>query len=106
MDTDEVGQHGRTTTTVVDAPPVDDDGTRDSAPVRPHRRRILRRALISVGVLAVVLAMVVGGGLWFLTERYAGNIHRIGDVFAGLDQSARPAAPKPAQSEAAAPQTF
>jgi LCP family protein required for cell wall assembly len=57
-------------------------------------------------VLALVLALVIGGGLWFLTERYAGNIHRVGDVFAGLDQSARPAAPSPTQPEAATPVTF
>src|SRR4051794_38593978 len=62
-----------------------------AAPV--HRRRWLRRTLISLGVLGLVLAMVVGGGFWYLTDRYAGNIARVGDVFAGLDQNARPEAP-------------
>src|SRR3954452_10010377 len=66
-----------------------DGGT--AAPV--HRRRWLRRTLISLGVLGLVLAVVLGGGFWYLTNRYAGNIARVGDVFAGLDQNTRPEAP-------------
>ena len=31
-----------------------------------------------------VLALVVGGGLWFLTNRYAGNIDRVANVFSGI----------------------
>lgn len=30
---------------------------------RPHRRRVLRRVLISLGVLTLLLALVIGGGL-------------------------------------------
>ena len=37
----------------------------------------------------------IGGGLWFLTERYAGNIDRVADVFADLDEDARPAPATP-----------
>src|SRR5688500_16819144 len=65
----------------------DDEG--DDAP-RP-RRRVLRRVLISLGVLIAVLALLIGGGVWLLTERYAGNIDRIADVFEDLDEDARPA---------------
>jgi LCP family protein required for cell wall assembly len=39
--------------------------------------------------------MVVGGGIWYLTNRYAGNIDRVGDVFNGLDQGSRPAEASP-----------
>ncbi|MBB3086919.1 LCP family protein [Geodermatophilus sabuli] len=72
----------------------------------PRRRRPLHRALIGLGVLALVLALLIGGGLWFLTERYAGNIDRLSDVFAGLDEEARPAPATPAQEAAGAPVTF
>jgi LCP family protein required for cell wall assembly len=82
---------------------VADDAAVEEPTRRPH---VLRRVLISLGVLALVLALVIGGGLWYLTERYAGNVHRVGDVFSSLDQSARPAAPSPTQSEGAAPVTF
>ncbi|MGK5172099.1 LCP family protein [Geodermatophilus sp. CPCC 205761] len=72
----------------------------------PSRRRALRRVLVSLGVLGVVLALVVGGGMWFLTERYAGNIARVSDVFEGLEESARPAPATPAQAVGAEPVTF
>jgi len=67
----------------------------------PLRSRALRRALVVVGVLGVVLALVVGGGLWFLTDRYGGNLDRAGNVFGGLEEGARPAAPSPADQAAA-----
>ncbi|MGY1609589.1 MULTISPECIES: LCP family protein [unclassified Geodermatophilus] len=57
-------------------------------------------------MLLVVLVAVVGGGLWYLTDRYAGNIDRVGDVFAGLEEDARPAPATPAESAAAEPVTF
>ncbi|MGY1703993.1 LCP family protein [Geodermatophilus sp. SYSU D00697] len=62
--------------------------------------------LITLGVLGLVLALVVGGGLWFLTERYAGNIARVSDVFADLDEQARPAPATPAQEAGDEPVTF
>jgi LCP family protein required for cell wall assembly len=73
----------------------------------PHpRRRLLRRVLIALGVLGLVLALVVGGGLWFLTDRYAGNIDRVADVFAGLDEDNRPAPATPEERASAEPVTF
>src|SRR3954466_15777833 len=82
-------------------PPGDDDTL-----TRSRRSRVLRRILISVGVLGLVLAVLIGGGVWFLTERYAGNIDRIGDVFDSLDENARPAPATPAEEESNDPVTF
>jgi len=78
------------------AGPPAGDGAREGsgAPVPPRRRR-LRRSLISVGVLALVLALAIGSGLWVLTTRYGDNIARVGDVFGGLDEESRPAAAAP-----------
>src|SRR3954471_9204881 len=72
----------------------------------PADHRTLKRVLISLGVLGLVLALVIGGGLWFLTNRYAGNIDRVADVFSGLDQQARPAPATPEQPASADPVTF
>ncbi|HEV7188899.1 MAG TPA: LCP family protein [Blastococcus sp.] len=82
---------------------ADDDP--DPQPRTPHRRRALRRVLISLGVLALVLAVVIGGGVWFLTERYGGNVTRISDVFGTLDQQARPAEASPVHGDGT-PVTF
>ncbi|TFV54385.1 hypothetical protein E4P41_19090, partial [Geodermatophilus sp. DF01-2] len=41
-------------------------------PVLPGRHGALRRVLVGLGVLGLVLAVLVGGALWFLTDRYAG----------------------------------
>jgi LCP family protein required for cell wall assembly len=71
----------------------------------PRPRRLLLRALMTIGVLALVVALVAGGGFWYFTNRYAGNIESAGDVFDGLDQSARPAAPTEAAGKDA-PVTF
>jgi LCP family protein required for cell wall assembly len=73
-------------------------------PATPHRR--MRRVLISLGVLGLVLALVAGGGLWFLTDRYAGNIDRVADVFEDLDEGSRPAPATPVQAAAEDPVTF
>jgi LCP family protein required for cell wall assembly len=77
----------------------------DGAGPTPSRRRTLRR-VVSLGVLGVVLALVVGGSLWFLTDRYAGNVDRVSDVFATLDEGARPAPATPAQQAGGEPVTF
>ena len=69
----------------------------------PANRR-LRKALTSVGILALILILGLGGGAWYLTNRYAGNIERVGDVFADLDESSRPAANAPQSGNA--PLTF
>jgi LCP family protein required for cell wall assembly len=75
-------------------------------PVGRPRRRALRRILISLGVLGLVLAVLIGGGMWFLSNRWGGNISRVSDVFAGLDEGSRPAPATPAQAASAAPVTF
>src|SRR3954454_13291294 len=80
------------------------EATADGLEPAPHRT--LKRALISLGVLGLVLALVIGGGLWFLTNRYAGNIARVAAVFSGLDAQARPAAATPEQPASADPVTF
>jgi LCP family protein required for cell wall assembly len=93
-------------------PPADTDSvgteaTAADADIHPRRQR-LRRALIGLGVLALVLAMVIGGGLWFFAHRYGGNIDRVGDVFADLQEDSRPApaSPMAEPAPAADPITF
>ncbi|MFD2092795.1 LCP family protein [Blastococcus deserti] len=80
-------------------------GDEDHSPPEKSRRR-LSRALISLGVLAVVLAVLLGGGFWFLTNRYAGNIDRVADVFSDLDEGTRPAPATPAEETGQDPVTF
>jgi len=82
-----------------------DDVAAEASDTQP-RGRLLRRVLISVGALGLVLALVVGGGLWFLTDRYAGNIDRVSDVFTDLDNETRPAPATPAEAAQEAPVTF
>jgi LCP family protein required for cell wall assembly len=72
--------------------------------VRKHQA--LRRLLIALGVLSLVLALVVGGGFWYLTNRYAGNIDRVTDAFRGLDEESRPAPPSPVETASEPPVTF
>ena len=67
------------------------------------RRRGPRRVLVALGALTLVLVLLVGGGIWFLTNRYGGNVERVGDVFAGLDSRPAPATPS---GTAQAPVTF
>jgi LCP family protein required for cell wall assembly len=89
---------------VTDAPEADAPDV--ASPERSRRRRVLRRVLISVGILGLVLAMVIGGGLWFLSERWGGNIDRVSHAFAGLEEGARPAPATPSGSPAEQPVTF
>jgi LCP family protein required for cell wall assembly len=108
MSTDETDTRedvGRRDTADDDAPvaaaaePADEGaipGTEPAADPEHHRRKILKRVLIGAGILSLILALIVGGGIWFLTERWAGNIDRVPDVFAGIDPDTRPA---PATSE-------
>ncbi|WP_448642063.1 LCP family protein [Geodermatophilus sp. URMC 63] len=72
----------------------------------PRRRRGLRRLLVALGVLLTLLVAVVGGGAWYLTDRYAGNVDRVAGVFAGLDEDTRPAPASAAASSGDAPVTF
>ena len=82
--------------------PTDDD----HAAAGRRRHRVVRRVLIGIGVLMLVLALVVGGGAWYLTDRYAGNIDRVADVFDDLDEETRPAPATPAQETSEEPTTF
>ena len=82
------------------------DARAEQSDARPGRGRVLRRVLISVGVLGLVLALAMGGTLWFLTERWGGNIDRVSDAFAGLDEETRPAPPTPVGTPAEPPVTF
>ena len=81
-------------------PSADDTGS------RPQSRHMVRRILLSVGILGLVLAVVIGGGLWFVTQRWGGNIDRVTDAFAGLDQDARPAPATPEGDPEEQPVTF
>jgi LCP family protein required for cell wall assembly len=90
------------TTPVVDEPHV---GETDDEEPHPHKRHVLRRVLISIGVLGLVLALLVGGGLWYLTQHYGGNIARVSDVFGAVDKSARPAPASPVHGDGT-PVTF
>ncbi|WP_236831622.1 LCP family protein [Blastococcus sp. KM273128] len=83
----------------------DDDRDEETDTGRP-RRRGLRRVLIGLGVLALVLGLVVGGGFWFLADRWAGNIDRVSDVFAELPEGSRPAPATPQQDAGEEPVTF
>jgi LCP family protein required for cell wall assembly len=107
MSSEDTGAHpGAGPLRDADAEHPADDESRGSQERTTGRRRILRRVLISIGVLGLVLAVLIGGGLWFLTERYAGNIDRVSDVFADLDQNARPAPATPADDAGDDPVTF
>jgi anionic cell wall polymer biosynthesis LytR-Cps2A-Psr (LCP) family protein len=81
----------------LESPPDEADTASETPTERrrhgPRRRRFVRRAL-------------VGGGLWFLTNRYGGNIDRVADVFSDLDEDARPAPATPAEEAGAEPVTF
>ena len=91
---------------VSSAPDAPAAGATSDDDLDPTRHRALRRVLISLGILGLVLALVIGGGLWFLTNRYVGNINRVANVFSGLDEQARPAPATPAQAASADPVTF
>lgn len=77
---------------------------------QPTRRsgRAWRRAILAIGGLGLVVALVIGGATLYFADRYGSNIERVGNVFAALEESSRPAAPSPvAQAEAGAdPVTF
>ncbi|MGY2083208.1 LCP family protein [Blastococcus sp. SYSU DS0539] len=85
---------------------VPDDHSAEATDDERPRRRGLRRVLIGLGVLGLVLVVLVGGGSWFLADRWAGNIDRVSDVFAHLEDGARPAPATPQQSVGEEPITF
>jgi LCP family protein required for cell wall assembly len=69
----------------------------------PRGRPRLRRALKGLGIAALVLVVLAGGASWYLVERYAGNVQRVGDVFAEIPEAARPA---PSTAATGEPVTF
>ena len=72
---------------------LDEDPTAAAARTRRRRRRILT----GLGVSVLVVLLVMAGGAWWLTERYAGNVDRLGDVFADIPEDSRPAPASPTQ---------
>ncbi|MBA3249258.1 MAG: LCP family protein [Geodermatophilaceae bacterium] len=81
----------------------DDDGDGRTGRSRRQRRH---RALSAIGALLLVLVLLTAGLAWYATARYAGNITRIPGVFAGLDESTRPAPPSPAPGSGDVTLTF
>jgi LCP family protein required for cell wall assembly len=73
------------------------DAGAEGSETRPGRRRT-RRVLIGVGVTVLVLLLLIGGGFWYLTERYAGNVERLGDVFAEIPEESRPEPAQPTEA--------
>ncbi|WP_245158834.1 LCP family protein [Blastococcus sp. TF02A-35] len=86
--------------------PLGLDDLADDEEAAPAPRHRVRRTLIVVGSLVLVLVLVVGGIGLFLVDRYAGNVDRVGDVFAGLEEETRPAPATPAEAAGAEPLTF
>ncbi|RBY96250.1 LytR family transcriptional regulator [Blastococcus sp. TF02-8] len=72
-----------------------DDLDRDDDPAQ--RSHGGRRALAAVTAFVLILVLVLGGVALFLVDRYAGNVDKVGDVFAGLDEDTRPAPATPAE---------
>ena len=73
------------------------DAEEDPAVEEARTRRRRRRILTGLGVTVLVLLLLAGGGIWWATERYAGNVERLGDVFADLPEDSRPAPASPTQ---------
>lgn len=71
-----------------------------------RRRSAMYRVLLMLGSFSLVLVLLVVGFLWYLTDRYAGNVTRIPDVFASLDPATRPDPPTPAAGTDDIPMTF
>ena len=87
--------------------PVPEDAARPATEdEQPAERHTLRRVLVALGVLGLVLALAIGGGFWFLTNRYAGNVERVAGVFTELDEETRPAPATPVEEAREDPVTF
>ena len=85
-----------------------DDGSGDGSSSTTSRRRPRsrwQRALIIVLVSGLVLGGCAVGAFYFLTDRYLGNIDRIPDPFAAIEESDRPAPPSP-EANGETPLTF
>ncbi len=73
---------------------------------RPRRHPRLRRVLIVLLASGLILALMAGGFVWYITDRYGGNVTRLPDVFSSLDEEERPAPPTPAEGTDDIPMTF
>jgi LCP family protein required for cell wall assembly len=73
-------------------------GEAENDGVRGRGRRRVRRALIALCVAVLLLVALAGGGLWYLTERYAGNVGRVGDVFSDIPDEERPDPAQPTEA--------
>jgi len=76
------------------------------ADTAPRRHRGPKRVPTVLGVLGLGLALIAGGGLWFVTERYAGNVERVSNVFDELEEKTRPAPATPEQEARPEPVTL
>lgn len=72
----------------------------------PRRHPRLRRVLLVLLASGLVLALLAVGFVWYVTDRYGGNVTRIPNVFSPLEESARPPAPTPAPGAEGVPMTF
>lgn len=73
---------------------------------RPRRRPRLRRTLMVLLASGLVLALLAFALVWYVTDRYAGNIARIPGVFSPLEETDRPVRPAPAPGVDGIPMTF
>lgn len=71
---------------------LDDTGQTTTPAQRTRPRRRWLRALIGLGICLVLVAGLVGTGIWYLDHSLASRIHRIPGVFSGLTH--RPAKPQ------------
>jgi LCP family protein required for cell wall assembly len=74
------------------------DGEEDEAAEIQRTRRRRGHIFTALGVSVLVLLLLLGGGVWYLTDRYAGNVDRIGDVFAEIPEDSRPAPASPTEA--------
>lgn len=78
----------------------DDDGD------PPRHKSTVRRVLVVLLSFTLVLALAAAGAVWYLTDRYAGNVARLPGVFEGLDEAARPQPPASLAGTDDVPTTF
>jgi len=71
-----------------------------------RRGRTVRGILVAVVLGGLTLALVMGGGVWFVSARYASQLDRIPNVFGPLHDDSRPAAPTSPTGDGSAPVTF
>lgn len=68
-------------------------------PSKTGRRRRIPRTLVVIGLLLLVLVLILAGGVYFLTEKYAGQVDRLPGVFAKIPEQQRPDKPTSGAAE-------